>query len=41
MRQGVLDRFGVALSGEPDLVGFAPGEIEYLVSVAHATDQGS
>ncbi|WP_438039918.1 UDP-N-acetylmuramate dehydrogenase [Sorangium sp. So ce128] len=35
VRQGVLDRFGVALSAEPDLVGFAPGEIDDLVSGAH------
>ncbi|WP_437905010.1 UDP-N-acetylmuramate dehydrogenase [Sorangium sp. So ce327] len=35
VRRGVLDRFGVALSAEPDLVGFAPGEIDDLVSAAH------
>ncbi|WP_437982374.1 UDP-N-acetylmuramate dehydrogenase [Sorangium sp. So ce117] len=35
VRRGVLDRFGVALSAEPDLVGFAPGEIDDLVSGAH------
>ncbi|WP_437895852.1 UDP-N-acetylmuramate dehydrogenase [Sorangium sp. So ce124] len=35
VRRGVLDRFGVALSAEPDLVGFAPGEIADLVSAAH------
>ncbi|WP_437712348.1 UDP-N-acetylmuramate dehydrogenase [Sorangium sp. So ce448] len=35
VRQGVLDRFGVALSAEPDLVGFAPGEIADLVGGAH------
>ncbi|CAN97993.1 UDP-N-acetylmuramate dehydrogenase [Sorangium cellulosum So ce56] len=35
VRRGVLDRFGVALSAEPDLVGFAPGEIDDLVGGAH------
>ncbi|WP_441290720.1 UDP-N-acetylmuramate dehydrogenase [Sorangium sp. KYC3313] len=35
VRRAVLDRFGVALSAEPDLVGFAPGEIDDLVSGAH------
>jgi UDP-N-acetylmuramate dehydrogenase len=32
VRQGVLDRFGVALTPEPDLVGFEAGEIEDLVA---------
>ncbi|WP_437582017.1 UDP-N-acetylmuramate dehydrogenase [Sorangium sp. So ce887] len=41
VRRGVLDRFGVALSAEPDLVGFAPGETDDLASGAHAADQGS
>ncbi|XXU61372.1 UDP-N-acetylmuramate dehydrogenase [Sorangium sp. So ce1078] len=41
VRRGVLDRFGVALSAEPDLVGFAPGETDDLVSGAHAAAQGS
>ncbi|WP_437295683.1 UDP-N-acetylmuramate dehydrogenase [Sorangium sp. So ce426] len=35
VRRGVLDRFGVALSAEPDLVGFAPGEIDDLAGGAH------
>ncbi|XXT44825.1 UDP-N-acetylmuramate dehydrogenase [Sorangium sp. So ce513] len=38
VRQGVLDRFGVALTPEPDLVGFAPGEIADLVG--DGADQG-
>ncbi|WP_438016331.1 UDP-N-acetylmuramate dehydrogenase [Sorangium sp. So ce315] len=38
VRRGVLDRFGVALSAEPDLVGFAPGEIADLVG--DGTGQG-
>ncbi|XXR93533.1 UDP-N-acetylmuramate dehydrogenase [Sorangium sp. So ce406] len=40
VRRGVLDRFGVALSVEPDLVGFAPGEIADLVGGVDAADQG-
>ncbi|XXV11218.1 UDP-N-acetylmuramate dehydrogenase [Sorangium sp. So ce1335] len=40
VRRGVLDRFGVALTPEPDLVGFAPGEIADLVGGAHTADQG-
>ncbi|WP_437754606.1 UDP-N-acetylmuramate dehydrogenase [Sorangium sp. So ce1389] len=35
VRSGVLDRFGVALTPEPDLVGFAPGETDDLVGDAH------
>ncbi|MGK3999300.1 UDP-N-acetylmuramate dehydrogenase [Sorangium sp. So ce1024] len=38
VRRGVLDRFGVALTPEPDLVGFAPGEIADLVG--GGADQG-
>ncbi|KYF70265.1 hypothetical protein BE11_48530 [Sorangium cellulosum] len=40
VRRGVLERFGVALSVEPDLVGFAPGEVADLVGDAHGADQG-
>ncbi|WP_437729581.1 UDP-N-acetylmuramate dehydrogenase [Sorangium sp. So ce861] len=36
VRRGVLDRFGVALTPEPDLVGFAPGDVDDLVGDAHA-----
>nr|WP_269084166.1 UDP-N-acetylmuramate dehydrogenase [Sorangium cellulosum] len=36
VRRGVLDRFGVALAPEPDLVGFAPGDVDDLVGDAHA-----
>ncbi|MGK3984816.1 UDP-N-acetylmuramate dehydrogenase [Sorangium sp. So ce136] len=38
VRRGVLDRFGVALTPEPDLVGFAPGETDDLVGGAHEDD---
>ncbi|XXU12280.1 UDP-N-acetylmuramate dehydrogenase [Sorangium sp. So ce854] len=38
VRRGVLDRFGVALTPEPDLVGFAPGEIADLAG--DGADQG-
>lgn len=38
VRRGVLDRFGVALTPEPDLVGFAPGEIADLAG--DRADQG-
>jgi UDP-N-acetylmuramate dehydrogenase len=31
IRQGVLERFGVALTPEPELVGFAPGEVADLL----------
>jgi UDP-N-acetylmuramate dehydrogenase len=31
VREGVRDRFGVALSPEPVLVGFAPGEAAGLL----------
>ena len=31
VRQGVLDRFGVALTPEPDLVGFEPAEVADLL----------
>ncbi|XXX82800.1 UDP-N-acetylmuramate dehydrogenase [Sorangium sp. So ce134] len=40
VRRGVLDRFGVALSAEPDLVGFAPAETEELIGGAHAAGEG-
>ncbi|XXY95661.1 UDP-N-acetylmuramate dehydrogenase [Sorangium sp. So ce296] len=40
VRRGVLDRFGVALTPEPDLVGFAPGDVDDLVGDAHAAGQG-
>ncbi|MGK4001398.1 UDP-N-acetylmuramate dehydrogenase [Sorangium sp. So ce1036] len=39
VRRGVLDRFGVALTPEPDLVGFAPGETDDLTG-GRAADQG-
>ncbi|WP_437628145.1 UDP-N-acetylmuramate dehydrogenase [Sorangium sp. So ce1151] len=41
VRRGVLARFGVALSAEPDLVGFAPGETDDLAGGDHAAGQGS
>jgi UDP-N-acetylmuramate dehydrogenase len=31
VRRGVLERFGVALAPEPDLVGFTPGELAEIV----------
>ncbi|WP_420878052.1 UDP-N-acetylmuramate dehydrogenase [Sorangium cellulosum] len=39
VRRGVLDRFGVALTPEPDLVGFEPGETDDL-SGGRAAGQG-
>ncbi|XXU91095.1 UDP-N-acetylmuramate dehydrogenase [Sorangium sp. So ce1099] len=38
VRRGVLDRFGVALTPEPDLIGFAPGETDDLVGGTREDD---
>nr|WP_234024074.1 UDP-N-acetylmuramate dehydrogenase [Sorangium cellulosum] len=38
VRRGVLERFGVALSPEPDLIGFEPGETGDLAVDGHAAD---
>ncbi|WP_437674130.1 UDP-N-acetylmuramate dehydrogenase [Sorangium sp. So ce131] len=38
VRRGVLERFGVALSPEPDLIGFEPGETGDLAGDGHAAN---